>query len=365
MEQHEIVKEFIKMQEKFLTLQSDVAKELKNECEAVKRSWYSHTLFINIWNAVTTYLVIILLFSLVPLAWKVFIAMFGKYLLLDYKYFIFGLIVILFLFGRPSSILFRYLIKNHPRMKALIRLLDSIVIPLEIGVIHEGLDYLLKNKFLNHIYNDFFFILFLSAFTAFAITASSSLIPDFLILLASNRININPREKSFSYESITKKVVEDTYVNVQLWSISEVQKVRIYSQKRSAHLSAQIQTIAPALGAISLFSLVALIFTSEQTQNIVKFFSGLLKLITETSSERNLNILIIAGIALFAIGSCTYFVNLYKSLCVLEIMDTLCLIRIEECEKEEKNVEEYSSSSQSLSIPQICMAILENYFRKI
>jgi hypothetical protein len=358
MGQHNIVEEFITTQERFLALQSAVAEELKKKCEAVKPS------FINIWNAITKFLVIILLFPLIPLAWQVVIKMFGKDLLLNYKYLIFGLIMILFICGRPSFILFGYLIKKHPRMKPLIRFLDSIISPLEIGLIYEGLDYLLKNKFSNHIYGSFFIILFLSLLIAFLIASIRSAVPNFLILLVSNRIVIDPHEKPLSYESITEKVIKTVYISTQSWSTSAVQKVRMYSQKRSAYLSTQVQTFSPAFGALALLGLLALFFTQEQVKGMVKNFDDMLEHLSGAPGSGLSELLIIAGVILFALGGCSYFVNSYWSICVLEIIDTLCLIRIDECEREKKDVEERLSSHQPLLYSQTYTGMLLNYFRQ-
>ncbi len=363
------MEEFIATQAKFLALQSAVAKELENKCYTVRGPWYSWTSIINIYYWTTLLLAFLVsLFLFLPLFWQLIEKISGNNSLLPYKEIVsFPCMFIIIIL--PAS-LYGYFIKKYPEQKSLVRFLEAVfLIPLVTNLTYIVLYYLLGNRFLpNNILNGVFeipFLLFgISVYITCMVTVIRTLRPNFLVLLASNRINIDPNEKSLSYESITKKVVENTYVNIQLWSISEVQKVRIYGQKRSAHLSAQIQTIAPALGALSLFSLVALIFTSEQTQNIVKFFNGLLKLITETSSERNLNILIITGIVLFAIGSCTYFANSYWLLCVLEIIDTLCLIRIEECEREKKDIEERSSSHQSLLYSQTYTGTLLNYFRQ-
>lgn len=364
MGQHEIVEGFTTTQEKLFMLQSAVAKGLKDECAAVKHPRRSCPLFINIWNDITTFLVIsILLSTLVPLAWQVVVRMFGENLLLDYKYPISGLILILFIGGRPSVILFRYFIKKYPRMKSLFRFLGSIVISLEIAVIHEWLDYLLKNKFSNHIYNDFFIILFLSILIAFIITSSRSLAPDFLTLLASNRIDIEP--KSLSYRSIAGKVIKDTYKHTQHWSASAVQEVRTHCQKRSVYLSTQAQTISPALGALALFSLLALFLPPGQIESIVKFFDSILSTFSNSPDKVSSAVLILTGIVLIAVRGCIYFINLYWSQCVLEIIDTLCLMRIEECESERKDIEEQPSSSRPLSILQIFIGILQSYFRQL
>jgi hypothetical protein len=370
MEQHNIVKEFISTQEKFLTLQSAVATELENKCDAMKGPWYSWKSIINIYYWTTLLLAFLVsLFLFVPLVWQLIEKIYGSnFLLFDKE--IVSLFTMFTFVILPAS-LYGYFVKKFPERKSLVRFLEAIfLIPWTTNLIYIALYYLLENRFLpiSNIRNGVFEIPFLffliSVFITCMVAVIRSLRPNFLVLLASNRINIDLHEKSLSYELITKKVVENTYINTQLWSILEVQKVRIYGQKRSAHLSAQIQTIAPALGALSLFSLVALIFTSEQTQNIVKFFSSVLKLITETSSERSLNILIIAGIVLFTLGSFTYFVNSYWSLCVLEIIDTLCLIRIEECEKERKDIEEQSSFRHSLLYSQTYTGMLLNYLRQ-
>jgi hypothetical protein len=360
MEQHNIMKEFTATHREFSTLQSVISKELTDECKAAKISWLSWKLFFSVYSFLVSLITLfILTFLLAPLVWQHI-----KSLVIPQNNFntipisILAVFILwLILYG-----CLKYLFQQITSKKLFGILEYVMLVPLTTMMVDEILHFSLGDftlfsnlsQYLSGISTLFYSTpILLTALLVISIFTLVSLMPTGMILLI---------ETSLRDDFIINRVIERKYIHIQHWSDSLAQKVMAHNKRKSVNLPAQVQIATPALGALGLLSLLALFFKQEEFQDIVKSVNSLLGRLS--SGTVDLNILIIVVITLLVVGSIVYIFQAFWQLRVSEIVDTLCLIRIEECEREKKEIEERSSSRKSLSHSQTYTGMLLNYLRQ-
>ena len=345
--------------EDFMCLQTRVAKKLDDACESVKGLLRSASSLAKIWSSMTRLFVLALfatwlipkLLSTVPAGTEQSFAGMSASTAKLVAFSAFGLTFVVFanIWKHADNI-----IEERPRAKWPVVLVESIVV---VPVLSIFIDWVLNYVLgITEKYSTIYGLLF--SCLGVAVTLNASIvalivlvkfglpIPNYFVLLASDRIPPTSPWTPSSRDAISKTAIRGSYGTVANWPEAKIRRVRYLTQKKVTTLTEQVQTITPISGFLGLFGLLALVLSAEQVgrliENINNFFAPALD-----DVGRSFLAVLVAGVIGAAVLGVFYLIRAHRVLRVLEIIDALCEIRLEACDKVREPVAEISTGSSA------------------
>jgi hypothetical protein len=149
-------------------------------------------------------------------------------------------------------------------------------------------------------------------------------LPYWVFMLLDKPIEIEKKAYMPTYEGLVNEVIPLLESHILSWDLDMLNSVKALAHQKHANIAAQSQTFSPLISTFSLFSLFALIFSQQDLRLL------LTNLETRMGSEfAGLSIFVfVVAIAAIFFFSTRYFVRIFISLRVLEIISILVERRI-------------------------------------